>query len=84
MVGNENIPPPPLRLEGHCKGGSFLMGAENPEWKAVWWATQAPGGGSITGRGRLCLTLVSYWMKLLRSQLARDMGNAEQSSARVG
>lgn len=19
------------------------MGAENPEWKAVWWATEAPG-----------------------------------------
>lgn len=42
------------------------------------------GGGSVTGGGRLCLTLVGYWMKLLRSQLARDMGNAGQSSARVG
>lgn len=69
----------PLRLKGHCKGRSFLTGAENPEWRAGWRETWAPWEV-----GEDCLTIACYWMKLRRSQLARGMENTGQSSARVG
>lgn len=46
---NNDMPLPPLGLEERRKiwyrsrqDGDFLTGAENLEWRAVWWETQAP------------------------------------------